>query len=103
MKISNRVKIITNPLKIEEVLSRGVEKIYPSFKDLEKIMLSGKRLRLYCGYDPTAPTLHIGHMVTLKKLAQFQTLGHEVIMLIGDFTGMIGCYVMFFIFKEFKE
>jgi len=90
MKISNRVKIITNPLKIEEVLSRGVEKIYPSFKDLEKIMLSGKRLRLYCGYDPTAPTLHIGHMVTLKKLAQFQTLGHEVIMLIGDFTGMIG-------------
>ena len=90
MKISYRVKIITNPLKIEEVLSRGVEKIYPSFKDLEKIMLSGKRLRLYCGYDPTAPTLHIGHMVTLKKLAQFQTLGHEVIMLIGDFTGMIG-------------
>jgi len=84
------MKTITIPQKIEEVLTRGVEKIYPSFKDLERIMLSGKRLRLYCGYDPTASTLHIGHMVTLKKLAQFQALGHEVIMLIGDFTGMIG-------------
>jgi len=53
-------------------------------------MLSGKKIKLYCGYDPSAPTLHIGHMVTLRKLAQFQELGHEVIMLIGDFTGMIG-------------
>lgn len=76
--------------KIEDVLTRGVEKIYPSSKDLKNKLLSGKKIRLYCGYDPSSPALHIGHMITLRKLAQFQKLGHEVIMLIGDFTGMIG-------------
>ena len=84
------MKIETDPKKVNEVLTRGVENIYPSYKELEAAMLSGKKLRLYCGYDPSAPTLHIGHMITLRKLAQFQSLGHEVIMLIGDFTGMIG-------------
>jgi len=84
------MKINTDPKKIDEVLTRSVEKIYPSYKELKGVMLSGRRLRLYCGYDPSAPTLHIGHMITLRKLAQFQLLGHEVIMLIGDFTGMIG-------------
>ena len=82
--------IIINPQKIDEVLTRGVEKIYPSNKALKKAMLSDRQLRLYCGYDASAPALHIGHIITLKKLAQFQSLGHEVIMLIGDFTGMIG-------------
>ena len=82
--------IITDPKKIKEALERGVEKIYPSPDALEKVLLSGKRLRLYCGYDPSAPTLHIGHAITIRKLAQFQALGHEVILLIGDFTGMIG-------------
>ena len=76
--------------KIKEVLTRGVENIFPSPEKLKKTMLSGKRLKLYCGYDPSTPTLHIGHAITIKKLAQFQALGHEVIMLIGDFTGMIG-------------
>jgi tyrosyl-tRNA synthetase len=84
------MEINTDPKKIEEVLSRGVEKIYPSFKLLEKKLMARKKLRLYCGYDPSSPTLHLGHLITLKKLAQFQELGHEVIMLIGDFTGMIG-------------
>ncbi len=83
-------KIITNPNKIKEALEKGVEKIYPNSKALEKVLKSGKRIRLYCGYDPTAPSLHIGHAITLRKLAQFQRLGHEVIFLIGDFTGMIG-------------
>lgn len=52
--------------------------------------MSGRRLTLYVGYDPTAPTLHIGHAITLLKLRQFQDLGHDIIMLIGDFTAMIG-------------
>ncbi|MBZ9578262.1 tyrosine--tRNA ligase [Patescibacteria group bacterium] len=84
------MKIDVTSEKIKEVLTRGVEKIYPDFKMLEKRMISGEKMRLYCGYDPSAPTLHLGHLITLKKLAQFQELGHEVIMLIGDFTGMIG-------------
>ncbi|PIW74632.1 MAG: tyrosine--tRNA ligase [Candidatus Portnoybacteria bacterium CG_4_8_14_3_um_filter_44_15] len=76
--------------QIQEVLNRGVENIYPSRQELEKILRSGKKLKLYCGYDPTATRLHIGNAITLRKLAQFQKLGHKVIMLIGDFTGMIG-------------
>lgn len=84
------MRINTDPEKIEEVLTRGVERIYPSKEELKKILLSGKRIKVYCGYDPTAPTLHLGHSITLLKLAQFQELGHRVIMLIGDFTGMIG-------------
>lgn len=79
-----------DPKKIEELLARGVEKIYPDKNSLAKKLLSGDKIRLYCGYDPSGPSLHLGHMVSLKKLSQFQRLGHEVIMLIGDFTGMIG-------------
>ncbi len=82
--------IVTDPEKIEEVMARGVEKVYPDSKTLKSRMLSGKKIRLYCGYDPSSSVLHIGHMITLRKLAQFQKLGHEVIMLVGDFTGMIG-------------
>lgn len=76
--------------KIESVLSRGVEKIYPDSSLLEKVLISGKKMKMYCGYDPTGPALHLGHLITIKKLAQFQQLGHEIVMLIGDFTGMIG-------------
>ena len=76
--------------KINEVLTRGVEKIYPDKKSLEKVLLSGKKIRLYCGFDPTAESLHIGSAIQINKLAQFQELGHKVIFLIGDFTGMIG-------------
>ena len=83
-------KIIVNAEKIKEVLKKGVEKIYPSPEALEKLLKSGKRIRLYCGFDPTSPNLHIGNAIQLRKLAQFQKLGHEVIFLIGDFTGMIG-------------
>jgi len=76
--------------QIEQVLTRGVENIYPDKASLEKVLRSDKKIKLYCGYDPTAPSLHIGHAITIRKLAQFQKLGHEVIFLIGDFTGMIG-------------
>src|SRR5437764_9134308 len=57
---------------------------------LEKSLASGKPLRIKAGFDPTAPDLHLGHTVLLRKLKHFQDLGHTVIFLIGDFTGMIG-------------
>lgn len=83
------MKVITDEKKIEEVLSRGVENIF--VKDsLKKKLLSGKRLKVYLGIDPTGPTLHMGHAIPLKKLKQFQDLGHQVILLMGDFTAMIG-------------
>ncbi len=83
-------KVITDENKINELLDRGVEKIYPSREALKKDLLSGKRIKLYCGFDPSASALHIGNAIAINKLAQFQDLGHEVIFLIGDFTGMIG-------------
>jgi tyrosyl-tRNA synthetase len=82
--------INTDAAKISELLTRGVENIYPKKEFLEALLKSGKRLTLYTGYDPTAKTLHIGHGITMLKLRQFQDLGHRIIMLIGDFTGMIG-------------
>jgi len=76
--------------KIDEALSRGVENIYPNKQSLEKILKSGRKIRLYHGIDPTGPNLHLGHLVQLLKLKQFQDLGHDVIILIGDFTATIG-------------
>lgn len=76
--------------KIEELLTRAIEKIYPSKEKLEKVLRSGKKLKLYQGFDPTGIQLHIGHMVGLRKLRQWQDLGHEVIFLIGTGTGQAG-------------
>lgn len=76
--------------EIELLLTRGVEKIYPSKEELGKVLQSGKKLKLYQGFDPSMPSLHLGNFVGLMKLRQFQKLGHKVIFLIGDFTGMIG-------------
>ncbi|HSX40058.1 MAG TPA: tyrosine--tRNA ligase [Candidatus Saccharimonadales bacterium] len=76
--------------KIEELLSRGVDTIYPTREELEKVLRSDKKLKLYQGFDPTGIQMHIGHMVGLRKLAQFQKLGHQVIFLIGDGTGLAG-------------
>ncbi len=84
------MSIITDKEKIKEVLERGVEIIYPDRESLEKKLLSGKQLRIYGGFDPSAPSLHIGNAILINKLAQFQKLGHKIIFLIGDFTGMIG-------------
>lgn len=75
---------------IEQLLTRGVDKIYPTKEALEQILRSGKKLTLYQGFDPTGIQLHIGHLVGLRKLAQFQKLGHKVIFLIGDGTGLAG-------------
>jgi tyrosyl-tRNA synthetase len=72
-----------------EQISRGVDEIL-LVEDLQEKLKSGKSLRVKAGFDPTAPDLHIGHTVLINKLRQFQDLGHEVLFLIGDFTGMIG-------------
>jgi len=74
---------------IEMVLERGVSEILPSKKGLEKLMRA-KKITLYQGFDPSSSSLHIGNLIGIRKLAQFQRLGHKVIFLIGDFTGMIG-------------
>jgi tyrosyl-tRNA synthetase len=76
--------------KVNHLLSRRVVEIFPDRKQLRQQLESGQKLRLYFGVDPSSPTIHLGHAVVLKKLRQFQELGHEVILLIGDFTGRIG-------------
>jgi tyrosyl-tRNA synthetase len=76
-----------------EIIKRGaVEVIVESdlLKKLEKSCAEDRPLRIKAGFDPTAPDIHIGHTVLLEKMRQFQELGHEIIFLIGDFTGMIG-------------
>lgn len=87
---SFKPKVIIDEAKIDRLLDRGVDKIYPSRDVLKKILLSGKRLRLYQGFDPTGKDLHIGHMVGFRKHKEWQELGHEVIFLIGDGTGTAG-------------
>ncbi|MBU0731742.1 tyrosine--tRNA ligase [Patescibacteria group bacterium] len=84
------MKVSTDPKKINELLERGTDTVYPTKKALKEKLESGERIRLYLGVDPTGEDLHIGHSVVLRKLKQFQELGHEVILLIGDFTGLIG-------------
>jgi tyrosyl-tRNA synthetase len=72
-----------------EIIRRGTEEIIPEAELVEKLKL-GRPLRVKAGFDPTAPDLHLGHTVLLNKMRQLQELGHEVMFLIGDFTGMIG-------------
>lgn len=80
----------TDEKTIEDILTRGVEQVFPDKEKLQELLLSGKRIKLYCGFDPTASSLHIGNAIQINKLAQFQKLGHQVIFLIGDFTALIG-------------
>lgn len=82
-------QIITDTKKITKLLTHGVEEVIVK-KDLEKKLQSGKRLKIKLGIDPSRPDLHLGHSVVLKKLKEFQSMGHEIILIIGDFTGMIG-------------
>ncbi|MDP2641299.1 MAG: tyrosine--tRNA ligase, partial [Candidatus Yanofskybacteria bacterium] len=73
----------------EQVLGRHRESVLPTKKGLADLM-EKRKIRLYLGVDPTSPLLHLGHAVVLRKLRQFQDLGHEVILLMGDFTAQIG-------------
>ena len=84
------MKVITDEKKIDELLTRGVERVYPEKSALQRVLMSGKKIKLYFGVDPTGGTLHLGHLVQFLKLKKFQDLGHEVVILIGDFTAQIG-------------
>ncbi len=74
---------------IHEILNRGTVEVLVK-KDLEKKLLSGKKLNIKFGIDPSGKDLHIGHMVPIRKLQQFQSLGHNIQLLFGNFTGQIG-------------
>jgi tyrosyl-tRNA synthetase len=80
---------MNRPDEALRAIKRGTEEILLESELIERLG-SGRRLRIKAGFDPTAPDLHLGHTVLITKLRQFQDLGHEVMFLIGDFTGMIG-------------
>lgn len=83
------MKINTDVAKIDEILGRSVEDIIVKEKLKEKL-LSGKKLRIKFGIDPTGPSIHLGRSVPLWKLRAFQDLGHQVVIIVGDFTATIG-------------
>lgn len=84
------MEVLKDTTIIERILTKGVEQILPSPESLRTLLLSGRRINIYQGFDPTADTLHIGHTVGMRKLEDFRKLGHNVIFLIGDFTARIG-------------
>src|SRR5689334_117704 len=79
---------MSQPAGLQTIL-RGADELITE-DDLGRKLARGKPLRVKAGFDPTAPDLHLGHTVLLNKMRQFQDLGHHVMFLIGDFTGMIG-------------
>lgn len=83
------MKANTDPQKIKELLERGVERIEIR-SHLEKRLKAGEKLRVKFGIDPTGPVIHLGNAIPIRKLRQFQELGHQVVFLIGDFTARIG-------------
>lgn len=82
--------VSTDKQLIEKFLKRGVDKIYPSEDLLRKKLESGEKLKIYQGFDPTGPYLHVGHAMGIRALRILQQLGHEVIFLVGDFTSKVG-------------
>jgi len=80
---------ITDSKKIDNLLTRGVFEVI-DLGHLKKKLLSGKKLRVKLGIDPTSPNLHIGRSIPILKLRDFQELGHQVVFIVGDFTGTIG-------------
>lgn len=87
LQCKNMVK--TDEQKISEILERGVEEVIDK-ENLSKKLRSGRTLRIKLGIDPTSPNIHIGRAIPLLKLRDFQNLGHKVVLIIGDFTGIIG-------------
>lgn len=82
-------KVITDEKRIDEILTRGVEEIFVK-EELKALLLSGKQLRIKLGVDPTGPKMHIGRAIPLRKLREFQKLGHQIVFIVGDFTAQIG-------------
>jgi tyrosyl-tRNA synthetase len=83
------MSISTDPKKIADLLTRGIDEVIDR-ASLEKKLKSGKKLRVKLGIDPTSPNLHLGRSVPLLKLRDFQELGHQIVFIVGDFTGVIG-------------
>jgi len=83
------MKINTDEKKINELLTRGVSEVIQS-ESLKKKLLSGTKLRIKLGIDPTSANLHLGRSIPLLKLRDFQELGHQIVLIVGDFTGIIG-------------
>jgi tyrosyl-tRNA synthetase len=83
-------KTIVDERLIDEFLERGVEAIFPSKEALKEKLMSGERLTVYQGFDPTGPYLHVGHAIGIRSLRILQKLGHQVVFLVGDFTSKIG-------------
>ncbi len=83
------MKINTDPKKINELLTRGVTEVVDR-GHLEAALKSGKKLRVKLGIDPTGPKIHLGNAVILRKLRDFQRLGHKAVLIVGDFTALIG-------------
>src|SRR5215831_68685 len=76
-----------------QILSRGIEEALPEGALLERLretVRERRPLRVKQGFDPTAPDIHLGHTVGLRKLREFQDLGHQVVLIVGDYTGMVG-------------
>jgi tyrosyl-tRNA synthetase len=88
--MAKKSTVQTDEAAIQQFLTRAVENVYPTREKLGELLASGKRITVYLGVDPTGPSLHIGHAIAMRKLAELQKLGHKVILLIGDFTAMIG-------------
>jgi tyrosyl-tRNA synthetase len=86
----SKPQIIINEKEIDELLTRGIENIFPNKEFVKSKMMKGEKLSIYLGIDPTGPTLHMGHVIPMLKLSKFQKLGHQIILLMGDFTAMIG-------------
>lgn len=82
-------KVIVDEAKIDELLTRGVEDIIVK-DELRAALLSGRQLRIKLGVDPTGPKIHLGRAIPLRKLREFQKLGHQVVFIVGDFTAQVG-------------
>ena len=81
--------VITDDIKIKNLLTRGVEEIYVK-EDLEAELKTGNVLRIKFGIDPTGPKIHLGRAIPIRKLREFQKLGHQIVLIIGDFTAQVG-------------
>ena len=90
IRYSHMSQVSTDQDLIDKFLDRGVEAIYPSREELRQKLMSGERLRIYQGFDPTGKYLHIGHAMGIRALSILQQLGHEVIFLVGDYTAKVG-------------
>lgn len=82
--------MITDSEKINEVLTRSIDAIYPNRQALQEVLSSGKQLKVYVGIDPTADYVHLGHSTNYLVLERLHQLGHKIVVLVGDFTALIG-------------